>query len=272
MIEKNTNQFILFFDIDGTIVDSYNGHLTISKTLRKAFLQLKENGHLCFIATGRPLAYLNDDILSIGFDGFVLCNGAVVIKDQQIIKESLFLKDVVNNLVDTMDKNNNAYFLNYLKEVYFSKNGIEKNELFGHEVIKNGIIYREYDLNNIKVTKIEINNLEEKTTAYLKEMQALGYEVVWYPGLDYAEITMPHATKGEAIKEVLELLDISRDNSIAFGDGDNDIEMLKVVGHGVAMGNGSKAVKEVADMITDTCLNEGIVKELQRLKLVKNII
>lgn len=272
MIEKNTNQFILFFDIDGTIVDSYNGHLTISKTLRKAFLQLKENGHLCFIATGRPLAYLNDDILSIGFDGFVLCNGAVVIKDHQIIKESLFPKDVVNNLVDTMDKNNNAYFLNYLKEVYFSKNGIEKNELFGHEVIKNGIIYREYDLNNIKVTKIEINNLEEKTTAYLKEMQALGYEVVWYPGLDYAEITMPHATKGEAIKEVLELLDISRDNSIAFGDGDNDIEMLKVVGHGVAMGNGSKAVKEVADMITDTCLNEGIVKELQRLKLVKNII
>lgn len=103
-------------------------------------------------------------------------------------------------------------------------------------------------------------------------MQALGYEVVWYPGLDYAEITMPHATKGEAIKEVLELLDISRDNSIAFGDGDNDIEMLKVVGHGVAMGNGSKAVKEVADMITDTCLNEGIVKELQRLGLVKNII
>ena len=41
---------------------------------------------------------------------------------------------------------------------------------------------------------------------------------------------------------------------------------------GVAMGNGSKSVKEVADMITDTCLNEGIVKELQRLGLVKNII
>lgn len=272
MIENNKNQLILFFDIDGTIIDSFNGNSIISDLLREAFRQLKENGHLCFIATGRPLAYLNDEILSIDFDGFVLCNGAIVIKDQQVIKESLFPKDVVSSLVHIMDKNNNVYFLNYLKEVYFSKNGIEQNELFGNEVIENGIIYHEYDLNNIKVAKIEINNLEEKTTTYLKKMQALGYEVVWYPGLDYAEITMPHATKGEAIKQVLKLLDISRDNSIAFGDGDNDIEMLKVVGHGVAMGNGSKSVKEVADMITDTCLNEGIVKELQRLKLVKNII
>ena len=54
-------------------------------------------------------------------------------EQQQVIKESLFPKDVVSSLVHIMDKNNNVYFLNYLKEVYFSKNGIEKNELFGHE-------------------------------------------------------------------------------------------------------------------------------------------
>ena len=263
------DKYILFFDIDGTILDGFNGHKTISEPLREAFKQLKENGHLCFLATGRPLAYLNDDILSVDFDGYVLCNGAVIIKDDKIILEHLFPKDVVKELVKTMDKNNNAYFLNYLKEVYFSKNGLEQNELFGNEVIKNGIIYYNYNLDDIKVTKIEINNLEEKTTAYLKEMEKQGYELVWYPGLDYAEVTMPQVTKGKTIQKVLQFLDIPVENSIAFGDGDNDIEMLKVVGHGVAMGNGSENVKEAADIVTDTCINEGIVKELKRLGLIK---
>lgn len=56
---------------------------------------------------------------------------------------------------------------------------------------------------------------------------------------------MPHTTKGGAIRDILNILNISRKDSIAFGDGDNDIEMIKVVGHGVAMGNGSDGVKQV---------------------------
>lgn len=261
-------QHILFFDIDGTIIDNMNGHQYITKRLKKAFKQLQQNGHLCFIATGRPLAYLNDDILSVGFDGFVLCNGAVIMKDNKVIKEHVFDKEVIKDLVKTLDSNGNAYFLNYLKEVYFSKNGLTKNELFGNEVIKNGIIYRDYDLNQIKVTKVEINQLEDKTRQYLLNMKEKGYEIVFYPHEDYAEITLPHVTKGESILEVLQLLNISKERSIAFGDGNNDIAMLQYVGHGVAMGNATKDLKEVADTITDTCENEGIIKELQRLGLI----
>lgn len=151
------------FDIDGTLLDSFNGHKVISNPLREAFKQLRANGHLCFVATGRPLAYLNDDILSVGFDGFVLRNGAVVIKDDKVFKEYVFPKEVIKDLVKTLDKNGNAYFLNHIKEVYFSKNGLKYNELFGKEMIKNGKIYYDYDLNEIKVTKVEINQLEDKT-------------------------------------------------------------------------------------------------------------
>lgn len=262
------DKYILFFDIDGTIVDSFNGHKLISRRLRDAFKQLQDNGHLCFLATGRPLAYLNDDILSVGFDGYVLCNGAVVIKDDKVIRESIFPKDVLIDLVHTLDKNGNDYFLNYIKEVYFSKNNSEENELFGNEMIKNGIVYRDYVVEDLVITKIEINKLEENTIKYLKNMEKEGYVVVWYPKLNYAEITMPNVTKGHIIKEVLEMLDIPIERSIAFGDGDNDIEMLKTVGHGVAMGNGSDHVKAIADRITDTCHNEGIVKELLRLGLI----
>lgn len=265
------DKYILFFDIDGTIVDSFNGHKFISKRLRDAFKQLQNNGHLIFIATGRPLAYLNDDILSVGFDGYVLCNGAVVMKDGKVLKETVFPRDVLIDLVHTLDSNGNDYFLNYIKEVYYSKNNSEENELFGNEMIKNGIVYREYNVEDIVITKIEINKLEEKTIKYLKSMEREGYNVVWYPKLNYAEITMPNTTKGHSISEVLDLLNIPVERSIAFGDGDNDIEMFKTVGHGVAMGNGSDHIKKVADIVTDTCKNEGIVKELLRLGLITEL-
>lgn len=267
------NKHILFFDIDGTLINGFNGgRREVSQPLREAIKQLQTRGHLCFVATGRPLAYLNDDLLSLNFDGFVLCNGAIVLKDGEILKEHVFPKSVIKELVCTMNENGNAYFLNYLKEVYFSKNGIEENELFGKEVIKNGEIFYDYNLDESKVTKVEINQLEERTIAYLKNMQKDGYEVVWYPKINYAEVTMPHATKGESIKEVLQLLNIKKENSIAFGDGDNDIEMLQMVGRGVAMGNATEHVKEIADTVTETCEDEGIVRELQRLGLINNIL
>lgn len=263
-------KYILFFDIDGTIVNGFNGgRKTITPALKNAFKQLKKNGHLCFIATGRPYAYLNDDLFSVDFDGFVLCNGAMVIKDNDIILEYPFPKNVVKELVHTLDKNGNAYFLNYKHEVYFSKNRSEQNELFGNAVIKNGTIYRDFNLDDITVTKMEINDLTEPTIQVLKKMEEEGYELVWYPQINYAEVTMPNATKGKTILRLLEKLNIPVENSIAFGDGDNDIEMLKVVGHGVAMGNGTDNVKAVADIVTDTYDNEGIIKELIRLGLIE---
>lgn len=266
-------QHIFFFDIDGTISDGFNGGKhEISNVLKQALKQLKEKGHYIFIATGRPFAYLNDDILSCNFDGYILSNGAVAMKDGKILKEIIIPRDVVKRLVDQMEKNKSRYFLDYITEVYFSKHGSEANELFGNEVIKNGTIITDYNLDEITVTKIEINDLNEGIIEYLKTMEKEGFELVWYPRINYAEVTMPHATKGNMITEVLNMLEIPKERSIAFGDGDNDIAMFNVVGYSVAMGNGTDSIKAIADKITETCANEGIVRELQRLGFVEGIL
>ena len=266
-------QHIFFFDIDGTISDGFNGGKhEISNVLKGALKQLKEKGHFIFIATGRPFAYLNDDILSCEFDGFILSNGAVAMKDGKILKEIIIPKQVVKDLVNAMEKHHARYFLDYIHEVYFSKNGSEANELFGNTIVKNGTIIREFDLDEIVVTKVEINDLTEGMIEYLKVMEQDGYELVWYPRINYAEVTMPGATKGKMITEVLRLLNIPKERSVAFGDGDNDIAMFKEVGYSVAMGNGTDAIKAIADKITETCANEGIVRELQRLGFIERMI
>lgn len=64
-------------------------------------------------------------------------------------------------------------------------------------------------------------------------------------------------------------LNISSSEIIAFGDGNNDIEMIKNVGHGVAMDNANSELKKVADAITDSVENSGVYKYLLKINLLK---
>ena len=103
------NKKILFFDIDGTILHVPSGQVNPSQELKDAIKKLQSQGHLCFIATGRTYAYLNKNVLDLGFDGFVTCNGAVVLKDDHVLLNNFFSKELSTEIVDFMDKYNNSY-------------------------------------------------------------------------------------------------------------------------------------------------------------------
>ena len=75
-------------------------------------------------------------------------------------------------------------------------------------------------------------------------------------------------TKADSIIPVLKENNITWDNVIAFGDAGNDTTMIAKAGIGVAMGNSKDDVKEYADIIADTCENDGVAKVLEDLKLV----
>ena len=59
-----------------------------------------------------------------------------------------------------------------------------------------------------------------------------------------------------------------REDAVAIGDGDNDIEMIRYAGTGVAMGNGSPWVKEIADYVTDSIEKDGLWKAFSHLGLL----
>ncbi len=87
---------------------------------------------------------------------------------------------------------------------------------------------------------------------------------------DYStvEATSIGVDKTKTIAEVIERLDLTWDNVVTFGDGNNDIEMLQLAKVGIAMGNANDFVKSHADYVTDTVLNDGIVKGLKHLNLI----
>ena len=65
---------IIFFDIDGTLYTPVNNGVT--QIVKNAIQETRKKGHLCFIASGRPYGFIADNIKEIGFDGYVLANGA----------------------------------------------------------------------------------------------------------------------------------------------------------------------------------------------------
>ena len=83
------------------------------------------------------------------------------------------------------------------------------------------------------------------------------------------EITQSAITKAAGIKTVMEHLHVPREETAAFGDGHNDIEMLQFAGIGVAMGTAPDAVKAAADLVTDSLESDGLYHAMQKLHLVE---
>jgi hydroxymethylpyrimidine pyrophosphatase-like HAD family hydrolase len=84
----------------------------------------------------------------------------------------------------------------------------------------------------------------------------------WHPYV--LNILQEEVSKSLAIKKVLDHYDLHPSEAIAFGDGDNDVDMLELVGLGIAMGNGSDGLKEVADFVTKKSGKDGIAFALER--------
>ena len=85
---------------------------------------------------------------------------------------------------------------------------------------------------------------------------------------NFIDITLKGVTKGDAITELIEKLGIDKKDTYAFGDADNDVEMMQAVGTGIAMGRHSEKVGEVASMVTGTVKEEGITMALKKLGLI----
>lgn len=96
---------------------------------------------------------------------------------------------------------------------------------------------------------------ESDYPAILKDVDGAKITAWWTRA---ADIIPANGGKGLGVEKVLAYYGLTKEQAIAFGDGTNDIEMLEAVGHGIAMGNATDDVKEIADDICGTASNDGI--------------
>lgn len=254
----------IFFDVDGTIVDTFNGGRTISPAVKKAIHDLQAAGHYAFVATGRPYAFINPMLWKFGFDGFVLSNGALVIMKDELIFHNAMDQAFIKEISQKLDKLGIQYVLEGRHDSYIRSDYQAIYDFFKRIGISEQFITREYEVEENEIYKIEILCKDENTKRQCASMIENYPEYGYYYSIDegFFEVYKKKNNKAKGIEKALEYLGISIENSYAFGDGMNDIEMLKAVGCGFAMGNASDEVKAYADRIADTVSNDGVAKAI----------
>ncbi|MDD8049418.1 MAG: Cof-type HAD-IIB family hydrolase [Thomasclavelia sp.] len=256
---------IAFFDIDGTIL-SHTTNSIPSSTI-EAFKLLHEKGILCVMATGRHTSELKDLPLNdIHFDAYITINGQLCFNNQESIYESSISKNDISNIY------------NLIKKYDFPCAFIEKEIMYLNKVTKevrkvqksiNTDVYPIKELSRVlsntiyQVVPYEIDN---KLESLILEKMPSCKATRWASCC--LDIIPKIGGKDLGIKKVLDYYSIDLQDTIAFGDGDNDIDMFKLVNTSVAMGNSTNNLKKHATYITDHIDNDGLYKALKYFKII----
>lgn len=254
----------IFFDIDGTLA-SFNTH-RISHTTRQAIKVLKGKGIKVFIASGRSSFEL--DILdNIQFDGYIILNGSHCYSAEGIdIYKHPIPKDDISRLVKWLENNTAPFLFVHDKGQFINRVNEEVKKLSQLvEVAIPEVISAEYALDKDILQLAGYFN-EDEENDLLTNILIHCEQARWCPY--FTDIIAHGNSKSNGIQRMLDHYNISINETMAFGDGGNDISMLQYVAIGVAMGNASDEVKVAANYVTDTVDNEGVYQALKHFGIL----
>ncbi|MDO5293222.1 MAG: HAD family hydrolase [bacterium] len=262
-------QKIVFFDIDGTLIDAMDGKFDMSDRVKEAIRRLQREGHYVFIATGRPYAYLSEAIKNFGFDGMIIANGAqIILKDRTIFTADMD-KEFIKKLTEEFEAHDIQYVLECEDYSYAKQEYKEFYQFFEEINISPRWIKGSYDLDQLHVLKVETICPNEEAAIHCETLLKSNPEFDCFSSVagKVYELYQKRYTKASAIIRVLDYLGLPLADSFAFGDGINDTDMLQAVGCGIAMGNASDYVKSYADVITDDVREDGVATGIDRFVL-----
>jgi hypothetical protein len=256
----------VFFDIDGTLWDFYN---VIPESTVRAIRALRKRGHYAFICSGRARSYIqNPNLLDIGFDGVVAACGTHVELDDTMVYEKLIDKDLAEHTVKTVRSYGFRPILEGPEHLYMDDADFGgdvygkklKGEL-GERLLPIAGLEGQWKIN--KLSCATDNADREGCFAALDE-----YYTYLVHNSAVVELVPKGHTKATGMQRMCEALGIPREDTVAFGDSVNDLDMLRYAGVGVAMGNGSDEAKDAADFVTANLDADGIYNGLERLGLL----
>jgi Cof subfamily protein (haloacid dehalogenase superfamily) len=280
------NKKVIFLDIDGTLVgdDGY-----VPATAKEACIKARENGHKIFLCTGRSKPEIYDFIYEIGFDGTIGAGGGFVEIEEEMLYHKKVSKEAVKGMVDFFDENEVDFYIESNGGLYASKNlkphlercvygDLEKDEeaRLRKETKPNpfidALIYGEKNLYRDDINKVcflasKNIHFDKIKKEFENEFEVIQCTVPAF-GDDSGELAVKGVHKAIAIEDLLNHLNIDTKNTIAIGDGLNDIEMFEYCNIGIAMGNAKDKLKEIADYVTDDVDKDGLYKAFKHFELI----
>lgn len=256
----------LFFDIDGTLV-SFKTH-RIPPSAISAIEQAKAKGVKIYISTGRPLGIINNigEIADL-VDGYIATNGAYCVVGKDVIHCGEIPRQDVNTFMRLADEQGFSCMVvgEHDLAIY---NGDEKINAIFRGVLNVKDIPENVPMEPIlrqRILQLTPIMTEEEETRLMAQLPGC-IAGRWCP--DFMDITAKGADKGSALRIMATHQHIDIKETMAFGDGGNDLSIIREAGIGVAMGNANESVKAAADYVTTSVDEDGIYNALLHFKII----
>lgn len=243
---------IIFFDIDGTLIDMGKKKIT-DKTLETLHRLQEKSIRIC-LATGRSPVSL-PKLENISFDAYLTFNGSLCYTDTQTVFSNPIPYTDVWRIIE------NAAILGRPVSVAtrdcIAANGLDADlaEYYSFAHLELTVAPDFEQTAHQEVFQVMLRCREEDHPAILSGVCNAKITAWWDRAVD---IIPANGGKGMGIQKILDYYGLDKCEALAFGDGNNDIEMLQAVGTGVAMENASPALKAVADEICGHVAEDGI--------------
>ena len=252
----------IFFDIDGTLLSHKLGR--VQQSSKQAIIQLREKGIRVFMATGRHILEIEELPLDeIETDGYVTLNGQLCLGEGREVFYELPVDDEDVQTIITIFNEKKIPVQVIEKDRMYMNIINEKVRKVQEEICSEVSPPGEYKGDKIYQFVIYVDDKETEQI-----VRSLSGSKMSRWNRHAIDIIPKKGGKVEGIKQILKLYDIAPDEIMAFGDGENDIDMLRFAGIGIAMGNAEEKVKCHADYVTDTVEGDGIIKALRHYNIL----
>jgi Cof subfamily protein (haloacid dehalogenase superfamily) len=258
------NYKVVILDIDGTIVP--HGKY-VSPVTKDAIQRLKDRNMEVVIATGRAPYFSTSVIEETGVNSMVFFNGSYVFYDGKEIFQNAIDKSILKRVHQL--SGDFQHPLTFLSNSSFKATDLTHPfvvEAYSRDPWKPDLAPPRYWMDQDIYQMFLHCNLEEEVH-YKTKIPELDFRR-WSSGARTCDVNLTNSNKAVGITKLLERLGIAPDEAVAFGDGLNDIEMLSLVGMGVAMGAASEELKQAANMVTLSAEEDGVAYGLEKLGLI----
>ncbi len=259
---------VVFFDIDGTIVDEATQ--IIPQSTAQAVRALRCNGHLPVINTGRPYGHIDPRVRAMDFAGWICGCGMQVILNDRMIYQDYPDAACCRKVADLAAQCGMLILAEGEEELFYdsSVTYTAAPAMEAERMRQKGFRIRDLrECPDVRFIKFVTHDAPECD----RERFAAGVSDL-FDGIDRGGSMMEFVKKGNSKARGMEILlkelQIPKDQTFAIGDSTNDLPMFALAGTTICMGSGMDALKAQADYITDSVLDHGIFNALRHFRLI----
>lgn len=252
----------LFLDIDGTLV-SFETH-RVGEPTRNALAEARRRGLLLFIATGRHRCDLNN-LGDLAFDGYVTLNGQYCYDARGVIYRRSIDPNDIRTAVGLIERE--PFPCLFIEEDRMYINCADDNFRAAQRLLNFGDPPVESPSRALRTDIFQLMPfIGPEREPWLMEGLPRCRSTRWNPY--FMDVVPEGGSKSVGIDAICRSYGIAPDETMAFGDGQNDIEMLRHAGIGVAMGNAVEEVQAAADYVTASVDEDGVGRALRHFGLI----